>query len=95
MAYRMMPSASRRSRKRNLIRRNGAKCVACGRSFPAEKLTLDHIVPASKGGTHALSNLQLMCEPCNQRKGARVPKKIEVHPWHPERLDSRGRAVAA
>jgi 5-methylcytosine-specific restriction endonuclease McrA len=83
-----MASQVKRRRKRSLIRRHGSKCVGCGQSFPRSALTLDHIVPLSKGGVDALTNLQLMCEPCNQAKGAKVPKKIEVHPWHPERVPS-------
>jgi 5-methylcytosine-specific restriction endonuclease McrA len=90
-----MASQSRRRRKRVLIRRHGPKCVRCGVTFPVGALTLDHIVPVSKGGANALTNLQLLCEPCNQEKGAKVPKRLELHGWHPDRLDSRGRPVTA
>ena len=36
------------------------------------KLTVDHIVPLSKGGLHCISNMQLLCNLCNIQKGNRV-----------------------
>lgn len=44
------------------------ECVECG---AGENLSIDHIVPITKGGTSDLSNLQTMCVPCNARKGNR------------------------
>lgn len=45
------------------------QCVKCKTD---KNLTIDHIIPVSKGGGDEISNLQLMCKPCNSRKGARV-----------------------
>lgn len=42
-------------------------CVTCGAD---DDLTLDHIVPWSRGGSDAIDNLQVMCRPCNSAKGA-------------------------
>lgn len=42
------------------------KCLSCEESKP---LTIDHIVPLSKGGRHTLSNVQPLCQSCNSRKG--------------------------
>lgn len=36
-------------------------------------ITLDHIYPKVKGGRSTLENLQPMCQPCNSRKGSRIP----------------------
>ena len=41
-------------------------CKLCGST---ENLTIDHIKPVSKGGTHKLKNLQTLCEKCNVEKG--------------------------
>jgi 5-methylcytosine-specific restriction endonuclease McrA len=62
---------NRASRKRALIRRDGSICVKCRAPFRPEALTFDHVVPQSRGGGWALTNLQLMCQPCNVAKGAR------------------------
>jgi 5-methylcytosine-specific restriction protein A len=37
-----------------------------------EDLTVDHIIPVAQGGSHARHNLQVLCRPCNSRKGART-----------------------
>lgn len=39
-------------------------------------MTVDHIHPKSKGGTRALHNMQPMCEPCNTKKGAKLPNEL-------------------
>lgn len=52
----------------------GARCIRCGDGWYEKELTLDHIVPASKGGKGNKKNLQVMCEDCNQKKGDRVKK---------------------
>jgi 5-methylcytosine-specific restriction endonuclease McrA len=38
-------------------------------------MTKDHIVPKSRGGSNRLDNLQTMCAPCNESKGAHVPPR--------------------
>lgn len=58
---------------RNRVRifaRDGYRCVTCGESDP-EQLSLDHIVPVSKGGDDDESNLRTLCTPCNSRKGTK------------------------
>lgn len=49
-------------------KRYNGKCVRCGST---EHLTIDHIIPISKGGNMIKDNLQLMCYNCNQEKGAK------------------------
>lgn len=67
-----------RARKRlALVRDYGQKCLCCGDELPLKELTLDHIVPQSAGGPGALTNLQLLCEKCNRRKGA---KEVDYRP---------------
>lgn len=51
---------------RALCEQFGNRCVCCGEKT---KLTVDHIIPVSKGGTSNIANLQPLCRPCNSRKG--------------------------
>ena len=65
-----------RDDKLELLRRepgeNGKhKCAVCGRFFAEDELTVDHVEPWSKGGRTVLSNAQLLCVPCNSKKGNR------------------------
>ena len=55
--------------------RDGEVCTYCGST---EDLTLDHVVPLSRGGTHALANLRVACRSCNSSKGAK-----ELDEWIP------------
>lgn len=48
--------------------RFGYMCPACALEEPDIKLTIDHIIPVSKGGTNDASNLQPLCRLCNSRK---------------------------
>jgi hypothetical protein len=50
-------------------RRDKGQCVRCG---SRERLEFDHIIPVVAGGSNTERNVQLLCEPCNRSKGARV-----------------------
>lgn len=45
-------------------------CGGCEEHFPIRNLTIDHVVPQSKGGSDHLENLQLLCGACNSTKGS-------------------------
>lgn len=44
----------------------GKRCVSCGKK---KKLTVDHIIPISEGGSSDISNIQPLCRGCNEVKG--------------------------
>src|SRR5213075_2149242 len=50
-------------------RRDRGTCVECG---SRARLEFDHIIPVARGGSNTVRNIELRCEPCNRRKGARV-----------------------
>ena len=51
---------------------NAHLCADCGNMEPFIKLTQDHIIPVSKGGTNNIDNLQPLCLSCNSRKHDKV-----------------------
>ena len=57
--------------RRNLFRRDGNQCQYCGRKFSSEDLSIDHVLPKSKGGKTNWENCVLACLKCNVRKGSR------------------------
>lgn len=54
---------------KKLLHKYKFKCVFCGNK---ENLTIDHIIPVSKGGSDDEDNLQILCKSCNSKKGAKI-----------------------
>lgn len=50
-------------------------CQYCHQEFPLRELTLDHVVPAYRGGETSWTNVVTCCKRCNQRKGGRTPSE--------------------
>ena len=60
--------------KRNILTRDNYRCVYCGK--PEKKLTIDHIIPRSRGGKSTFENCVACCRRCNTRKGCRTPSEV-------------------
>lgn len=68
----------------------GNKCLLCG----CAPVTMDHVIPLSKGGRHHVSNLQPLCGPCNNKKGTKdTDYRPDDWPWLPS-SPRRGQPVS-
>jgi 5-methylcytosine-specific restriction endonuclease McrA len=77
LQYVRVPRAvKRRISRRALFARDGWRCVYCGTS--TGRLTLDHVIPRSKGGDSTWENVVTSCAPCNLRKGNRLPHEVHM-----------------
>ncbi len=78
LAYRHIPQQTRALSRKNILLRDRNTCQFCGRVFPAAELTLDHVVPRSRGGRSSWENLVACCYQCNNCKGDRTPEEAGV-----------------
>lgn len=69
-----------RLRRRNVFKRDGYVCQYCGRV--TRDLTLDHVVPRSRGGGSTWENLVSACRPCNHQKANRTPEEAGMKLQH-------------
>ena len=58
--------------RRNIMRRDNFTCMYCGSK---NDLTIDHVLPKSRGGKDVWENLTTACEKCNVKKGSRTPQE--------------------
>lgn len=65
--------------RKNILRRDNHKCQYCNRADLT--LTIDHIIPKSKGGADTWENLVAACVKCNNKKGDRSPEDANM-PLH-------------
>ena len=72
----------RKITRRAVFARDGWTCQYCG---ARSNLTVDHVIPRSKGGTSEWDNIVASCAPCNRRKGDLLPEKANMIPRHAPR----------
>jgi 5-methylcytosine-specific restriction endonuclease McrA len=61
--------------RKNVLRRDGHRCQYCG---DRDALTIDHVLPRSRGGSDTWENLVAACARCNSRKGNRTPQEAAM-----------------
>lgn len=71
--YRRVPRQNRSVSRKGILLRDGNTCQYCGSKLPVGDLTLDHVMPRSRGGGNTWDNLVSSCFPCNNRKQDRTP----------------------
>jgi 5-methylcytosine-specific restriction endonuclease McrA len=77
LEYVRVPKAvQRKISRRALFARDDWRCQYCGSSG---RLTLDHVVPRSRGGDSVWENVVTSCAPCNLRKGNRLLHEVRMH----------------
>lgn len=68
-----------RLNRRNLFARDDHRCQYCGMALPASQLSLDHVMPRSRGGETTWENVVASCVKCNTKKGGRTPQEARMH----------------
>jgi 5-methylcytosine-specific restriction endonuclease McrA len=77
VAYVRVPRAvQRKISRRALFARDGWRCVYCGTT--GGRLTLDHVVPRSRGGESSWENVVTSCASCNHKKGDRLLEETQM-----------------
>jgi 5-methylcytosine-specific restriction endonuclease McrA len=74
-AYDRLPTAAVTFSRRNIFKRDHFTCQYCAVQPGPEELTIDHVLPRSKGGTSTWENCVLACLDCNKRKDDRTLEK--------------------
>ncbi len=78
-------SHKRKITRRAVFARDDWQCQYCG---ARTSLTVDHVIPRSKGGGSDWENIVASCAPCNRRKGDRLPHQVNMHPRSKPRMPS-------
>lgn len=78
LRYDRVPKHTLRFNRRNLFARDGHQCQYCGDSFPNHQLSMDHVLPRSRGGETSWENVVCCCVRCNTRKGGRTPQEARM-----------------
>ncbi|NJR70730.1 MAG: HNH endonuclease [Synechococcales cyanobacterium CRU_2_2] len=62
--------------RRNVLHRDSHTCQYCG--YTGDELTLDHVIPRSRGGSDKWDNMITACVRCNVKKGNRTPREADM-----------------
>ena len=74
--YDRLPTNSVTFSRRNIFRRDRFTCQFCGRQPGSEELTIDHVVPRSRGGAHSWQNCVASCAKCNHHKADKLLSEL-------------------
>jgi 5-methylcytosine-specific restriction endonuclease McrA len=76
--YDRLPKRHVKFNRRNIFARDHNRCQYCGQKFPVSELSLDHVMPRSRGGKADWENIVCCCVKCNVRKGGRTPDEAHM-----------------
>jgi len=81
----------------SIFERDQFTCQYCSKRLPKSQLTIDHVLPVSRGGGDSWENLVLACFHCNVRKGDRTPEEAHMpllrHPAKPSWIPHFGARI--
>lgn len=83
--YRYIPVQIQIVSRKNVLLRDRNICQYCAKKFSTAELTLDHIMPRSRGGKDSWSNLVACCQKCNRFKADRTPEEAGMMLLHKPR----------
>ena len=78
LAYDRLPRRDVKFTRRNIYSRDANRCQYCGKRFSTRELSLDHVVPKSRGGQGTWTNVVCCCVGCNAKKGGRTPQEAHM-----------------
>jgi 5-methylcytosine-specific restriction endonuclease McrA len=96
LSYRRIPRQNRSVSRKGVLLRDANTCQYCRSRVLPRGLTLDHVIPRSRGGESTWENLVACCFGCNNRKGNRTPQEAGmplVKPPRPITIHARHRLV--
>jgi 5-methylcytosine-specific restriction endonuclease McrA len=79
LGYDRLPKQRVKFNRRNIFARDNNRCQYCGKKFASSDLSLDHVLPRSRGGQAVWGNIVCACLRCNVRKGGRTPREAGMH----------------
>jgi len=89
LSYDRLPRNTVKFNRRNIFLRDGHRCQYCGKRYSTPRLSLDHVLPKSRGGSDTWENIVCACLKCNVDKGGRTPAeagmKLLQKPTRPHR----------
>jgi len=83
--YQGMPKSEMTFSRRNILLRDNYECQYCGKDLSENTMTIDHVIPSSRGGKSEWINCVCSCQSCNLRKGDKTPKEADMPLLNPIR----------
>lgn len=74
--------------RKNILLRDSYRCQYCGALKSPDRLTIDHVVPISRGGADDWTNVVAACKACNHRKGNNLPEEVGLRVVHRPKIPS-------
>jgi 5-methylcytosine-specific restriction endonuclease McrA len=77
--YNKLPQREVKYSRQTIFQRDDSKCAYCNKKFDKKELTIDHIMPKSKGGKSTWMNTITSCRKCNFKKGDKLLENTNMH----------------